>query len=174
MRSLKFTALLAAFVSGCITSADAYCFTNPSVKEEFKSSDVIIVGTVVSYTNILDSDGLIRGTFYSIRVSEVLKGSPSKTVELYSENDSGRFPMQIGVSYLLFAYDGVFEGVKESHLAIDSCGNSGTLKQSESKLKMVRELSRPNKPPGPLRTVLSGIFRPASNLFPRRHLSGPD
>lgn len=147
MRSLKFITLLAAFVSSCVTSVDAYCFTNPSVKEEFKSSDVVIVGIVIRSTNILDSDGFINGTFYSIRVSEVLKGSPSKTVELYSENDSGRFPMQIGVSYLLFAYDGVFEGAKESHLAIDSCGNSGTLKQSqsESKLKMVRDLARPNQ-----------------------------
>ena len=100
------------------------------------------MGADISSTNILDSDGFVRGTFYSIRVSEVLKGSPSKTVELYSENDSGRFPMQIGVSYLLFAYDGIFEGVNESRLAIDSCGNSGTLKQSYSKLKMVRELAR--------------------------------
>ena len=145
MRSLKLIALLAVFVIGYFTLAEAYCDTHPGVKEEFKSSDIVIVGTVISFTNILDSDGFIKGTFYSIRISEVLKGNPGQVIELYSENDSGRFPMKIGVAYLLFAYNGVFEGVKGLHLAIDSCGNSGTLKQSEKALVIGRKLkTQPN------------------------------
>jgi hypothetical protein len=145
MRSLKLIALLAAFVSGYVTLAGAYCLTNPTVEEEFKSSDLVIAGTVIISTNILDSDGFIRGTFYTIRVSEVFKGSPGKTVELYSENTSGRFPMEVGTSYLIFAYESTFEGIEGPRLAIDYCGNSGTLKQSKKVLTIVRKLSkRPN------------------------------
>jgi hypothetical protein len=83
----------------------------PSIGEEFTNSAVVIVGKMISSRGVLESGGFVRGAFYSIRVAEVLKGSLSKTVEVYSENSSGRFPMQIGVSHLVFAYEGVFEGV---------------------------------------------------------------
>jgi hypothetical protein len=140
MQSLKLIVLLAVFVSSCFTSAEAYCDKYPTVEEEFRSSNIVVIGTVIRSTDIFDSDGFISGTFYSIRVSEVLKGRPGKTVDLYSENSSGRFPMDGRVSYLVFAYKGVFEGVKGSHLAVDSCGNSGTLKDSGKTLVIVRKL----------------------------------
>ena len=145
MRLPTFTFSLAVCVFASSVLAQSQWKAHPSVGEEFTNSAVVIVGKVVSTRDVPEAGGFIRGTFYTIQVAEVLKGSSAKTVELYSENSSGRFPMQVGVSYLLFAYEGVFEGVQGSHLAIDASGNSGTLKQSKRALAIVRKLrTRPN------------------------------
>ncbi|MBI5687598.1 MAG: hypothetical protein HZC54_21210 [Verrucomicrobia bacterium] len=112
----------------------------PSVEEEFKSSASVFVGKVVSAKNIWEPGDFIAGTFYKIQVEELLKGSPSNIIEVYCENSSGRFPMDVGVAYLVFAYSGVFEGVNGSRLAIDCCGNSGTLKEAGKALAIARKL----------------------------------
>lgn len=141
MRSLKLIILLVAFALGFTALADDLLWrAHPNVEQEFKSSDAVIVGMVTNSTNIMDQDGFISGTFYSIRVSETLRGRSSKAVDLYSENSSGRFPMEVGTLYLVFAYEGSFEGATGLHLAINNCGNSGTLEQSKNALAMVRKL----------------------------------
>ncbi len=90
----------------------------------------------------MDKDGFIQGTFYMVRVEELLKGSRFGDVEIYDENSSGRFPLEVGGTYLLFAYEGAFEGLQGLRLAINNCGNSGTLSQTRNELKMVRELKK--------------------------------
>jgi hypothetical protein len=140
MRILKFIIYLAVCLLAGSASAQSQWKAHPSVGEEFTNCAIVILGEVISARDVPEPGGFIRGTFYQIRVTEVFKGSPSKTVELYSENSSGRFPMQIGVSYLVFAREGVFEGIKGARLAIDSCGNSGTLEQSRQEVEAVRKL----------------------------------
>ena len=140
MRSLKLIAFLVVFVLGGTALADSQWKARPSVDEEFKSSTVVIVGEVISTKDVLEPGGFIKGTFYTVRVAEILKGNPSKRVELYSENSSGRFPMKVGVSYLIFTYEGNFEGIEGRRLAIDNCGNSGTLKEAEKALSTARKL----------------------------------
>ena len=81
-------------------------------------------------------------TFYSVKVAQALKGSPSKTVELYSENSSGRFPMQIGEQYLVFADYGVFEGIRGRKLAINNCGNSAPLAKAQKALAVLHALTK--------------------------------
>lgn len=141
MRSMKLLGVFAVFV---FTSALAGAFCgngSPSVEEQFKSSKVVLAGTMIDSRDILDAEGFVQGTFYSIRVSEVLKGSSGKTVELYSENSSGRFPMESGTEYLIFAYQGAFEGINGPRLAVDNCGNSGTLKTSKEAFAIARKLT---------------------------------
>jgi hypothetical protein len=147
MRSLTFVISLAAFVLAGTALAQSKWKTRPSVDEEFTNSTVVVVGKVVSTKDVLEPGGFTKGTFYTIEITEVLKGHPSKTTELYSENSSGRFPMTVDISYLIFAYEGVFEGVEGRRLAIDAAGNSGTVKESEKALVRARELreQRPNK-----------------------------
>jgi hypothetical protein len=144
MRLPTLSICLVIFVLAGSALAQPQWKTRPSVEEEFTNSAVVIVGKVISTKDVSESGGFISGTFYSIRVTEVLKGSPPKTVELYSENSSGRFPMEFGTSYLIFAYKDSFERIEGKHLAIDNCGNSGTLKQSKKALVTVRKL-RPNR-----------------------------
>jgi hypothetical protein len=127
------------------------------VEEEFANSKCVFVGKVINSRQIMDKEGFIQGTFYVVRIAELLRGSPLKEVEIYDENSSGRFPMRVGKSYLLFAYEATFEGVEGFRLAISNCGNSATLKQAKKELAMVRKLQKA-QPSGP------GNSRHASQL----------
>jgi hypothetical protein len=67
---------------------------------------------------------------------------------VFSENSSGRFPMQRSERYLLFISRDV-----EDQLVIDNCGNSGRLSEKAEALRAVRTLAshkggaqKPNKP----------------------------
>lgn len=118
---------------------------HPSVDDEFRSSALVVVGEVIRTKEVPDPSpvpepGYNIGTYYTIRITEVLKGNPQKLIRLYSENSSGRFPMKVGVPYLLFAHKEVFEGITGERFAINSSGNSGTVKESAKALVRVREL----------------------------------
>ena len=141
MRALKSIMSLAAFIAGAAVAV-GYCETHPTVEEELKSSAVVVVGKVISTKNLPEPGGFIRGTFYWVKVAQVLKGNPSESVELYSENSSGRFRMQVGVRYLIFAYHGVFEGIDGRRLAIDSCGNSAPFSKAGKALATLNSLAK--------------------------------
>ncbi len=127
---------------------------HPGVHEEFTDSKCVFAGRVLSSRQIMDKDGFIQGTFYVVRVEQLFKGIPLEEVEIYDENSSGRFPMKVGCRYLLFAYEGTFEGVEGLRLAINNYGNSGTMRQARKVLTMLRELKKsqsgtaPNGSPG--------------------------
>jgi len=138
MRLLAFI----CFTAGSVLAADdpKDWKRHPSVAEEFTNSKCVFVGEVLSSRQILEKDGFIQGTFYIVRIQELLKGRALKNVEIYDENSSGRFPMKAGERYLLFAYEGPFEGIDGPCLAIDRSGNSETLKQAKKTLAIVRKL----------------------------------
>jgi hypothetical protein len=138
---------------------------HPTVEEEFNDSKCVFVGKVVNARRVLDLDGFIQGTSYTVRVEELLKGSLTKQVEIYDENSSGRFPMRVGVKYLLFAHENHFEGVEGLHLAIDNCGNSGTLRQTRKVLATVRKLKETTTLPSGA-TTGSQSFRLETNRTP--------
>jgi hypothetical protein len=151
MRSLKLIFWLGAFTLGGTALADLQWKARPSVEEEFKGSAVVIVGKVINAKDVPDAGAFIKGTFYTIRVTGVLKGSPSKSVELYSENSSGRFPMKVGASHLIFAHEAVFEGIEGQRLTIDASGNSGTVKRSKKALARAKQSAATHRhavPPG--------------------------
>jgi hypothetical protein len=128
---------------GSAALVGAYCDSFPSVEREFKTSAVVFVGKVSSAREVsVQSQAVSGGTFYSVAVEQVLKGTPSKTVELYSENSSGRFRMRVGVQYLVFAGYGVFEGISGQRLAINNCGNSAPLSKAHKALAKVRKLTK--------------------------------
>jgi len=121
-------------------SAHAWCETRPSVEVETKETPLIFIGSLISTTKVVDKDGFISGTFYKVRAKEMLKGAPVASVELYCDNDSGRFEIDAGFEYLIFAhYEDHFDGVPGRHLTIDDCGNYGVLAKSEKTLAAVRK-----------------------------------
>jgi hypothetical protein len=141
-RSLSFSASAAAFLTAA-ASAAAYCDSFPTVEQEFKNSALVFIAKVIGTRDVrVRSEAITGGTFYSVAVEEVLKGTPPKTVELYSENSSGRFPMEVGVQYLVFANYGVFEGITGQHPAINNCGNSEPLSKAHKALAIVRKLAK--------------------------------
>jgi len=53
----------------------------------------------------------------------------------FSENSTGRFPMIVGETYLLFSdYSG-------NPMVISNCGNSDLISNSTNNLKIINELS---------------------------------
>jgi hypothetical protein len=91
MPALKLISSSAVLIFGA-ASAAAYCDSFPTVEQQFKTSAIVFVGKVISTKEIPEPGGFIRGTFYSVKVAQTLKGSPSKRVELYSENISALSP----------------------------------------------------------------------------------
>jgi hypothetical protein len=114
-------------------------FGNPTVAEEYRLRRVF-VGTVVSEryeppTKYFDQEG----TTYTVRVDEPIKGQLQRTIRIFSENSSARWPMQVGTKYLLFVY-------RDSGRAIvDSCGNSEVYTASSLQLREVRRLKAAEK-----------------------------
>ncbi len=142
MRALKLIVSSALLVAAA-ASAAAYCDSFPTVEQEFKTSALVFVGRVTSAREVrVRSQAVSGGTFYSVKVVQSLKGSPSKTVELYSENSSGRFPMQVGEQYLIFADYGVFGGMRGRKLAINNCGNSAPLAKAQKALAVLHVLTK--------------------------------
>jgi hypothetical protein len=113
--------LLVVFVS---PDSFAWCKLDPprkpSVREEYKDSAMVLVGNVVSERVIDDfGHGYVDGNIYTLKVTEQFKGAHREAVEVFSENSSGRYPMEKSIPYLVFAY------AIPGGLAIDPCGNSG-------------------------------------------------
>jgi hypothetical protein len=117
--------------------ASAVCLKgNPSIKEEFADSDSIFIGKVLNKKNVPESGGYYEGDEYTVQVKEVFKGNPNKETIIFSENSSGRFPMEIGKTYVIFLHQ------KLGWDQIDNCGNSGLKSEKEDTLKTLRQLKQ--------------------------------
>ena len=102
-------------------------------RDEYRASDIVVVGTVVRATPVPLSRDFQEGTAYLVRVNEPLKGKAPAQLRLFSENSGARFPMRVGAKYLLF-----IDHLERS--VIDNCGNSGTLATRRKALATVRRL----------------------------------
>jgi len=99
---------------------------HPSVKDEYSSAEYVLTAVVATADAVPQSkDGQdLSGTDYKLRSLHVLKGYPPETFTVFSENSSGRFPMDVKKRYLVFVYH------QGGRLRIDNCGNSGLLDAS--------------------------------------------
>ncbi len=134
--SLLLSILLSLVCSG---AASAACLlADYSTRAEYNRSEAVLVGSVLSDRNMPESDKTDTpgGTFYLVRNLETFRGTLGRTVEIFSENSSGRLPMRMGTSYLLFLYR------QQGVLSADSCGNSGRLANKAGKLREVRQLAK--------------------------------
>src|SRR6185503_18273377 len=57
-----------------------------TVRDEYRGSDVVVVGTVVRATAVPLSRDFQEGTAYLVRVNETLKGRAPAQLRLFSEN----------------------------------------------------------------------------------------
>jgi len=108
----------------------------PTAQAEYILSDGVFVGTVISQQDVparekyFDQDGVM----YTVRVDELLRGRQPQRVRLFSENSSGRFPMRVGIKYLLFVYR------DHGRTIVDNCGNSEIYSKTSPVLLAVRKL----------------------------------
>jgi hypothetical protein len=109
-----------------------------SISSEYRTSKAVGIGTVMSEKTVPETpDGFfLDGTAYQVRVDEIFRGDLPATVNIFSENTSGRFPMNVGSKYLMFVY------AAHGRLLIDYCGNSGLLSKSSQVLQQVEKLAQ--------------------------------
>ena len=123
-------ALCAAAFSFHCAGVDAVCLNGtPSVEQEFRTSAIVALGVARAARDVSSSDDPegIDHTIYTVRLTRSFKGMPAgRTVRLFSENSSGRFPLDPGVPYLLFI------GNSKDGLYVDNCGRSGPVAEKET------------------------------------------
>ncbi len=107
---------------------------HPSVPIEIAKSPHIIIGEVTQFDAVLERGNYYDGHNYTVRIIETIKGNLKDDISIFSENSSGRFPMKVGESYILFLYE------EEDTLQVDNCGNSGLLTKKQDVVKEVRNL----------------------------------
>src|SRR5689334_1758249 len=96
---------IAALLTVLPEPAFAVCLNgNPSIEQEYRDSSAVFTGHVVSAKDVPDfaEPGFLAGTRYVVRVTKVFKGRPGRTITLFTEYSSGRFPMGVGADYLVF------------------------------------------------------------------------
>jgi len=153
--------LLFVSLMGLPLMASAMCTDGraPAVKAEFLIAPKVVQARVVSQ-KILQEDAEdpegITATEYIIQVDVWYKGASKKRKLLIrDENTSSRFPMDSGVSYLLFLtpYRLDFPG----QYFVDSCGNSASISESEATLKTIKRLqATAEKKAGNISSKISG------------------
>ena len=137
---MRFSILLNCLLAFALShAAFGVCLLDDySVKAEFVRSVAVVKAQIISERTVPDPDApeFIGGTIYKVKIQESFRGALQGTVEVFSENSSGRFPMQIKRSYLLFLYQ------DEGRLSADPCGNSGLASVKKDVLATVRALRK--------------------------------
>jgi hypothetical protein len=125
--SLLLTSSLAAAV--CLKG-------HPSIDEEYGDSQSVLIGEVKLKRSVPESGAYYDGDEYTVEVREIFKGNPTNPIIIFSENSSGRFPMTVGETYLLFVlYElGLYQ--------INNCGNSGLLSEKQNFVPRLRQLKQ--------------------------------
>jgi hypothetical protein len=143
LRSTLIFALPAKLVLLCFTTlvlaAPAFAFCTepePTVACEFLNSDAVFIGTVIStHDTPAQGEEFDEGWTYEMSVQRVFRGPRGKRIEVFTENNSARFPLDTGKTYLLFAERGM-----QDRLVIGDCGNSALLSQAAATIKILRTL----------------------------------
>ena len=137
---MRISAALMIIVLGIVPSrpALAVCLNgHPSVEQEYQQSDLVFVGRVTAANEVPETKPFYEGTRYTIQVKKIFRGLPGHTLTVFSENSSGRFPMNIGADYLVFLSPRAGEPAM-----VDSCGNSGRVADAALAISTVRQLSK--------------------------------
>jgi hypothetical protein len=110
----------------------------PTVACEFLSSNAVFVGTVISARSVIPRGATeLDGWLYKLTVQELFRGPRTRTIVVFTEDSSGRFTLEVGKKYLLFADE--FEG----RLTIASCGNSAELSEAQDAIRELHRLKIP-------------------------------
>jgi hypothetical protein len=113
----------------CSSLASAACLNGcPTISEEYRSTHIVLVGRVVAHAKTPAKGDFYDGDTYTVIPLRVLKGNPASKVTLFSENSTGRFPLDAHREYLLFAYR------NGGRLMVDNCGNSDVMPHAENAL----------------------------------------
>jgi hypothetical protein len=131
----------AVFLAACpLGSGVALAFcpepNPPRVCTEFFHVSAVFVGTVISVTKKKGTDDFIDGWSYLLNVDKNYRGAERSPIYVFTSNDSGRFPMKIGHTYLLFP------SWSNRRLNIYGCGNSTELSKANDLVQQLDEIEK--------------------------------
>ena len=107
---------------------------NPSIAEEYADRQYVFIGKAILKKEVPVSEDYYEGYEYTVQVQEMFKGNSTNTVLIFSENSSGRFPMSVGETYILFVYHEL------GRYQVSNCGNSGLVSEKQKVIQTVRRL----------------------------------
>lgn len=131
----------------------AHCFQpDPTLACEFLNSDAVFVGTVNS-ARAAPPQGAegVDGWLYDVTVQELFRGPRRKIIEVFTENSSGSFPLDVAKKYLLFADE------EDGRLTVTDCGNSSLESNAQEAIRELRRLEIPKDAAIEGRISFSGI-----------------
>jgi hypothetical protein len=127
--------LLLAAAACCDYPAGAVCpQPHPMVCAEFFKSDAVFVGTVVTEKQVESQGDVFDGWLYQLQVKQSFRGVAGDTVQVFTENSSGRLTLKVGETYLLFA------SAVNSRLTIDNCGSSTELSRAREAIHEIEQV----------------------------------
>lgn len=95
-------------------------------------SDAVFIGQVTAVHEVHateDNEDFLEGWDFTLNVIKSYRGTTGSTIQVHSENDSGRLNLEVGKQYLLFASN------REGKLTIGYDMLSGELKDSKQTLR---------------------------------------
>lgn len=130
--------LFFAFVSIFFQSSCAASCPVPEIRAngEFFKSDAVFTGTVLSIQKKPDTDDVLGGWFYRLRIEKMFRGPHQNELTVFTEDSDTRLPLEKDRKYLLFAYK------KHHRLEIYNCGNSALASESSDSLNRLEKLLR--------------------------------
>jgi hypothetical protein len=130
------TTAIAAIWLLLVLPASAVCrLPHPRVCSEFFHSDVVFTGTVISVREWPKRQASPEGWFYRLRLTKSYRGSSQDVIEIFTGNDTGRFPLEKGQSYLVFAHK------RNGILNIDNCGSSAELSKAGEVIRQIESVA---------------------------------
>jgi hypothetical protein len=124
---------LACFLFAAVSFGE--CTTPLPVKKEFKESEAIIIGTVMSSHLAPQSWYTFDGTEYVVQINQTVKGKKTGEITIFSEHTAeGGYDLQVGTEYLLFL------NTNYQRWVVNKCGNSGTIDQEGKVIKELEHL----------------------------------
>ena len=139
---MRASALCIALALAAPHGAHAACLLGDySLNIEYARASAVVIAEAVAERTVPDPEDPegFAATLYTAKIDESFRGTLRGVIELYSENSSGRFPMDIGKKYILFIY------AHEGLLSADNCGNSDPTDERTSVVAAVREMSKVNQ-----------------------------
>jgi len=107
---------------------------HPRACSEFFHSDAVFTGTVISVREWPRGQASPEGWFYRLKVTKSYRGPSQDVIEIFTGNDTGRFPLEKGQAYLIFAHN------ENKNLNIDNCGNSAELSKAGETIRQIESL----------------------------------
>jgi hypothetical protein len=131
-RRTKQVARLACFLFAAVSFGE--CTKPPPVKKEYKESEAVIIGTVISSHPAPQTWYTFDGTEYVVQISQTVKGKQSGEITIFSEHSNAGNDLQVGKDYLLFLTSNYQRWV------VNKCGNSGTIDEEGKVIKDLEHL----------------------------------